>query len=176
MIYLQLIFEYFKTGLFSFGGGYATIPFLYHLAENYDWFTTKQLSDMIAVASITPGPVGVNVATFSGFTTCGIFGALIATGALILPSFIIAILVAKLLAKFRGNKYVQSAIYALKPAGCGLLTAVAIGLFRENVVQLWAYILFGILFLMSLRVKKDPLVYLGLSGIIGLVLGGLKIL
>ncbi len=176
MIYFQLIYEYIKIGLFSFGGGYATIPFLYHLAENYDWFTTKQLSDMIAVASITPGPVGVNVATFSGFTTGGIFGALIATGALILPSFVIVAAVAKLLAKFRENKYVQGAIYALKPAGCGLLAAVAIGLFRENVSQLWAYILFGTLFLMSIKVKKDPLIYLGLSGAIGLVLGILKIL
>ena len=176
MIYFQLIYEYIKIGLFSFGGGYATIPFLYHLAENYDWFTTKQLSDMIAVASITPGPVGVNVATFSGFTTGGIFGALIATGALILPSFVIVAAVAKLLAKFRENKYVQGAIYALKPAGCGLLAAVAIGLFRENVSQLWAYILFGTLFLMSIKVKKDPLIYLGLSGVIGLVLGILKIL
>lgn len=176
MIYFQLIYEYIKIGLFSFGGGYATIPFLYHLAESYNWFTTKQLSDMIAVSSVTPGPVGVNVATYSGYVTGGILGAMIATLALILPSFVIVVLVAKLLAKFRENKYVQGAIYALKPAGCGLLAAVAIGLFKENVGQLWAYILFGLLFLMSIKVKKDALVYLGLSAIAGLVMAVLRII
>ena len=176
MIYLQLIFEYFKTGLFSFGGGYATLPFLYHIADTYNWYTPKQLSDMIAVASITPGPVGVNVATYSGFTTQGISGALIATTALILPSFIIVMAVAKLLNKFRGNKHVQSAIYALKPAGCGLLAAVAINLFRENVTHIWAYIFFILLLLMSIKVKKDPLVYLGLSALAGLVLSVIKII
>lgn len=174
MIYIRLILEYFKIGLFSFGGGYATLPFLYHISENFHWFSTKQLSDMIAVSSITPGPVGVNVATYSGYTTGGIFGALLATFALILPSLIIVVIVAKLLAKFRENKYVKAAIYALKPAGCGLLAAVAIQLFRENISQIWAYILFFGLIIMSVKVKKDPLVYLGLSALVGLSLGLLK--
>ena len=171
MIYLQLIFEYFKTGLFSFGGGYATIPFLYHISANYGWYSAKQLSDMIAVASITPGPVGVNVATYSGYTTAGIFGALLATSAVVLPSLIIVVIVAKLLAKFRENKYVQAAIYALKPAGCGLLAAIAINLFCENITHVWAYVLFVLLLIMSIKVKKDPLIYLGLSAIAGLFAG-----
>lgn len=86
MVYIQLFYEFFKTGLFSFGGGYATLPFLYHISDTYGWYTSKQLSDMIAVSSITPGPLGVNVATFSGYATSGILGAFIATGAVILPS------------------------------------------------------------------------------------------
>ena len=171
MIYLQLIFEYFKTGLFSFGGGYATIPFLYHISANHGWYSAKQLSDMIAVSSITPGPVGVNVATYSGYATAGILGAILATSAVVLPSLIIVVSVAKLLAKFRENKYVQAAIYALKPAGCGLLAAIAINLFRENITHIWAYILFAILIIMSLKVKKDPLIYLGLAAIAGLFVG-----
>ena len=171
MIYFQLIFEYFKTGLFSFGGGYATIPFLYHISDTYGWYSSKQLSDMIAVASITPGPVCVNVATYSGFTTAGILGAFLATSAVVLPSLIFVIVVAKLLAKFRENRYVQSAIYALKPAGCGLLAAIAINLFQENITQIWAYVLFALLIVMSLKVKKDPLIYLGLAAIAGFFAG-----
>ena len=171
MIYLLLVIEYFKTGLFSFGGGYATIPFLYHISETYGWYSSKQLSDMIAVASITPGPVGVNVATYSGFTTAGILGAFIATSAVVLPSLIFVIAVAKLLAKFRENCHVQAAIYALKPAGCGLLAAIAVNLFRENITQIWAYILFALLLIMSIKVKKEPLIYLGLAAIAGLFTG-----
>lgn len=176
LIFWQLFYEYFKTGLFSFGGGYATIPFLYHISENYGWYTTKELSDMIAISSITPGPIGVNVATFSGFSSAGVLGALISTFAVVLPSFIIVVIVAKLLAKFRENKLVQAAIYALKPAGCGLLAAVAISLFRENVTNYGAYILFAGLLILSLKQKKDPLIYLGLSAIAGITLGYFNLL
>ncbi|MBR6099125.1 chromate transporter [bacterium] len=171
MIYLLLFFEYFKTGLFAFGGGYATLPFLYHISEVYGWYSAKQLSDMLAVSSITPGPVGVNVATFSGYVTSGLLGAFVATSAVVLPSLILVVIVAKLLAKFRENKYVQAAIHALKPAGCGLLAGVAINLFRENVINPGTFILFIMLLIMSIRVKKDPLIYLGVSALAGLILG-----
>ena len=83
LIYFQLFLEFFRIGLFSFGGGYATLPFLYHISDVYHWYTAKQLSDMLAISSITPGPVGVNVATFAGFTTSGLLGALIATTSVI---------------------------------------------------------------------------------------------
>lgn len=175
MIYLQLFYEYFKTGLFSFGGGYATLPFLYHISETYGWYSAKKLSEMVAVSSITPGPVGVNVATFSGFTSAGILGAVTATCAVVLPSLLIVVAVAKLLAKFRENRHVQAAIYALKPAGCGLLAAVAINLFKENVTMPGAYILFGALLVLSLKQKKDPLIYLGLSALVGLLLGSFNL-
>ena len=171
MIYLLLFFEYFKTGLFAFGGGYATLPFLYHISEVYGWYSAKQLSDMLAVSSITPGPVGVNVATFSGYVTSGLLGAFVATSAVVLPSLILVVIVAKLLAKFRENKYVQAAIHALKPAGCGLLAGVAINLFRENVINPGTFILFIMLLIMSISVKKDPLIYLGVSALAGLILG-----
>lgn len=171
MIYFQLIFEYLKTGLFSFGGGYATLPFLYHISETYGWYSSKQLSDMVAVASVTPGPVGVNVATYSGYTTAGIFGALLATCAIVVPSFVFVVITAKLLSKYRENKFVQAAIYALKPAGCGLLGAISINLFFENISQPWTYILFALLLIMSLKVKKDPLIFLGLSAIAGILAG-----
>lgn len=170
MIYIKLFLEFFHIGLFSFGGGYATLPFLYHIADVQKWYTAKQLSDMIAVSSITPGPVGVNVATFAGFTTSGILGALVATTSVILPSLIIVIIISKLLEQFKHNKYVQSVIYTLKPAGCGLLAAVGVDMFVNNINLLGMILLAG-LFIASLTEKRDPLFYLAVSAVVGLVAG-----
>ncbi|CCY63177.1 chromate transport protein ChrA [Clostridium sp. CAG:967] len=170
MIYLKLFLEFFHIGLFSFGGGYATLPFLYHIADVQKWYTTKQLSDMIAVSSITPGPVGVNVATFAGFKTAGLLGAAIATTSVILPSFIIVIIISKLLEQFKHNKYVQSVIYTLKPAGCGLLAAIGVDMFIDS-INLLGMVLLVCLFVASITEKRDPLFYLGVSAVVGLVAG-----
>lgn len=170
MIYLHLFFEFFKIGLFSFGGGYATLPFLYHIADVYHWYTAQQLSDMIAVSSITPGPVGVNVATFSGFVSAGILGSLIATTSVILPSYVLVVIISKLLEKFKSNKNVQAAIYGLKPAGCGLLGAVGFNIFKDN-ISLWGIFLLAILILFGIKKKRDPLFYLAVSAFAGLILG-----
>ena len=170
MLYASIFFQFFNIGLFSFGGGYATLPFLYHLAETHPWYTVQQLADMIAISSVTPGPVGVNVATFAGFTTGGVFGALLATTAVVLPSYIIVITISKILEKFRNNGNVKAAIYALKPAGCGLLAAVAINMFVTN-LNFVGMLFLALLFYVSLRLKKDPLFYLGISAIFGLAAG-----
>lgn len=170
-LYIQLFLQFFHIGLFSFGGGYATLPFLYNIADTFHWYTSKQLTDMLAIASITPGPVGINVATFAGFTTSGILGALIATTAIILPSFIIVTIVSKMLDKFRTNKYVQSAIQGLKASGCALLTAVGIKLLFTSNLHLLGTILL-LLFVISSFIKKfDPLLYLGISALIGFGFG-----
>lgn len=168
--YIKLFLEFFHIGLFSFGGGYATLPFLYHIADVQKWYTTSQLSDMIAVSSITPGPVGINVATFAGFMTAGISGAFIATASIILPSLILVIIISKLLRQFKDNKYVQSVIYTLKPAGCGLLAAVGVDMFVNN-INLFGMLLLGALFFASLTEKRDPLFYLGVSALVGLIAG-----
>lgn len=174
MIYLNLFLQFFHIGLFSLGGGYATLPFLYHIAEVQKWYTVQQLTDMIALSSITPGPVGVNVATFAGFVTSGIFGSLVATTAIILPSYVIVILVSKLLEQFKTNKNVKTAIYALKPAGCGLLAAVGIDMFVNN-TNIFGMILLFVLFLISRKQKHDPLFYLGISALVGLFAGFLNL-
>lgn len=170
MIYIKLFLEFFHIGLFSFGGGYATLPFLYHIADVQKWYTAKQLSDMIAISSITPGPVGVNVATFAGYLTSGVSGALIATASVILPSLIIVVIISKLLEQFKHNKYVQSVIYTLKPAGCGLLAAVGVDMFVNNINLLGMFLLAG-LFWASLTEKRDPLFYLAVSALVGLIAG-----
>ena len=109
MIYLRLFFEFFKTGLFAVGGGMATLPFLYDMADKTHWFTSSQLADMIAVSESTPGPIGVNMATYVGFTTAGFWGGLIATLALVTPSIIVIVIISYFLKSFRENKYVDAA-------------------------------------------------------------------
>ena len=170
MIYIHLLWEFFKIGMFSFGGGYATIPFLYHISEVYSWYTLDELTQMTAVASITPGPVGINVATFAGLKSAGIFGSALATTAEMLPSLFLVIIVSKLLKKFSDNFYVKSIIETLKPISCALLTSVAIGLLKPEIKDIKAMILLGILILMSWKSKKDPLFYILIAAIIGIVL------
>ena len=170
MIYLLLVYEFFKIGLFSFGGGYATIPFLFHISEVYNWYSIQELSQITAVASITPGPVGINAATYAGLKTAGILGALAATVAEIIPSLILVILIYKVLKKFSDNIYVKALIETLKPIGCALLVSVAAGLLKPQLGDIKSLILFAVLLLLSYKTKKDPLFYILLSAITGVVL------
>ena len=171
MVIFQLFLQFFHVGVFSFGGGYATLPFLYDIAEKYHWYSAKQLTDMLAISSITPGPIGVNVATFAGFATSGILGSLIATTAIILPSYIIVTIVYKVLDKFRTNRNVKGAIRGLKPAGCALLSAVGIKLLFTSNLHLLGTLILVAFVVASLKQKHDPLFYLGISAVLGLVIG-----
>ena len=93
MIYLQLFWEFFKTGLFAIGGGMATVPFLFDISARTGWFTASELANMIAVSESTPGPIGINMATYVGFETAGILGSVIATLGLVIPSIIIIVII-----------------------------------------------------------------------------------
>ena len=121
MLYLQLFWEFFKTGLFAVGGGLATLPFLQDMADRTGWFTHAQLADMLAVSESTPGPIGVNMATYVGFTTGGVGGALVATIGLVAPSVIVILIVAAFLKAFRNSKWVNAAFYGLRPASTALV-------------------------------------------------------
>ena len=123
MILLRLFWEFFQIGLFSVGGGLATLPFLYNLGARTGWFTAEQVADMLAVSESTPGPIGVNMATYVGYTTAGAAGSLCATLGLVTPSLIIILLVAAAMKAFRNNRYVEAAFYTLRPASTGLITA-----------------------------------------------------
>ena len=166
-----MFLQFFHIGVFSFGGGYATLPFLYQIADEFDWFSITQLTDMIAVSSITPGPVGVNMATYAGFATYGVLGAIAATTAIILPSFIIVTLVSKILDKFKKNPYVKSVVKSLKAAGCAMLCAVGVKLVFTSDFNALGIIILVIFIISTFFKKRDPLFYLGVSGIIGLILG-----
>jgi len=183
MIYLQLFFEFFKTGLFATGGGMATIPFLSAMTDKYDWFTKAQLADMIAVAESTPGPIGVNTATYAGFRAAGVPGALTATFALVLPSFLVVLLVSRALNKYQENPLVQGAFRGLRPAATGLIAGAfwsvltvalgdAEGIF--GLVSLPALLLFILLFALTNapRLKKlHPVAFVGLAALAGVALG-----
>lgn len=188
MIYLQLFYEFFKAGLFAVGGGMATLPFLYNISDKTGWFTHSQLADMIAISESTPGPVGVNMATYVGYTTGGPLGALIATIGLITPSIIIVLIIARFLKAFRNNVYVNDAFYGLRPASTGLIgaagfTVVLLSLFQVDLYKEtgslldlfnWKGIILALIiyYLSSVykRTKKlHPVFYIVASGIIGAV-------
>lgn len=175
-IYLKLFLQFFHIGLFSFGGGYATVPFLYDIAEKFHWYSIHHLTNMMALSSITPGPVGINMATFAGYTTSGVFGALIATASIVLPSLIFVTFVAKMIDKFKQNLYVKNVIKTLKPAGCGLLSAVLIKLLFTSNLHLIG-IIFVTAFIISACIKKlEPLYYLGISAIVGIICGYMNLI
>lgn len=190
MIYLQLFFEFFKTGLFAVGGGMATLPFLYDIADKTGWFTSGQLADMIAVSESTPGPIGVNMATYVGFTTAGIGGAIIATLGLITPSVIIIIIISYFLKSFRKNKYVDAAFYGLRPASTGLIAAAGMTVVTITLLQMdlfkssgkildlfnWkSLILAIIIYVLSNNVKQTkklhPIFFIAGSAIVGIIFG-----
>lgn len=143
MILLQLFWEFFKTGLFAVGGGMATLPFLYDISERTGWFTQEKLADMIAVSESTPGPIGVNMATYVGFETAGIAGAVIATLGLICPSVIIILLIARVLQQFRSNRTVDAIFYGLRPCSIALIAAAGLLVARITFLNIDALQLSG---------------------------------
>ncbi|MGN0170985.1 MAG: chromate transporter [Lachnospiraceae bacterium] len=183
MIYFYLFLEFFKTGLFAIGGGMATIPFLYEIASKYDWFTTANLVDMIAISESTPGPVGINMATFAGFMAGGIYGGLLATFSLVLPAYIIIICIAGVLDKFQSNRYVQNAFAGLRPAVVGLLLTASIAIFKVtffkqegNGLLEWiraadipAVIFFVVLLFSVMKFKKHPIIYIIIGAVFGVL-------
>jgi len=181
MIFLKLFFEFFKTGLFSIGGGLATLPFLFKMAEKYGWFTANELTAMIAVAESTPGPIGVNVATYAGFKTAGILGGITATLSLVLPSLIVILIIAGFLDKFRSNKIVDSVFFGLRPAVVGLISVSVMTLFETTFVNKLATVwyqfidvkkavLFAIITFLVFRFKKHPILYIALGAVAGICL------
>ena len=188
---LTLFFEFFKTGLFAVGGGMATLPFLYDMSARHpEWFSAAQLADMVAVSESTPGPIGVNMATYVGFETGGIAGAVIATLGLITPSIIVILIVARMLKAFRGNKTVDAVFYGLRPCSVGLIAAagilvVKIALFRfdayaasgvlADVFNWKALALAAVLLVLTRFIKATkklhPVVFILASAAVGILLG-----
>ena len=123
MTCLLLFYEFFKTCLFAVGGGMATVPFLKNIGLATGWYSQPDLMNMLAVSASTPGPIGINMATYVGFTVAGIPGAVIATIGEVTPSIIVILLVAAMLTKYRNSNYVENAIYGLQPASSGLISA-----------------------------------------------------
>ena len=170
MIFLILFIEFFKIGLFAIGGGAATIPFLFDLSTKFHWFSFEELTNMIAVAESTPGPIGVNMATFAGFQTSGILGAVIATLGLVTPSVIIIILVAKILKLYTQNPNIQNILNSIRPAVLALIILSLIQIAKISIIDCLSLIVFFILTFLMLKYQKSPILYILLSAVIGIVL------
>lgn len=189
MIYLKLYLEFFKIGLFAVGGGLATLPFIKQLGEKYAWITQKQILDMIAISESTPGPIGINAATFVGNITAGILGGIAATLGVITPSIIIILLIAHYFTKFSETLVVKSAFTGIRPAVTGLIAAVGfevakISMFNIDeyktiskvlsakvlsLLNIKAIVLFGIIIFLINKYNKHPITYLIGSAIIGII-------
>lgn len=187
MTYLLLFYEFFKTGLLAVGGGLATLPFLLKMMEKYPaWFNGFTLADIVGVAESTPGPVGVNAATFAGYSAGGVLGALVATLGLTLPSYIVIALIAKALTRYRNSKLVNDAFSGLRPAVTGLIAAAGYAVLKLALVRgdpangFFAAVdwrcaaLFAVVFTLTQlpRVKKlHPILFILLGAAAGLLLG-----
>ena len=136
---MALSFEFFKTGLFAVGGGLATLPFLYDIGKRTGWYTAGDVSNMIAISQSTPGPMGINMATYVGFSISGLIGAVVAPTALIFPSVIIIIAISKTLTKFKEAALVQKIFYGLRPASTGLIVAAGLGVAKITLLNLPKY-------------------------------------
>lgn len=180
---LVMCWEFFKTGLLSIGGGLATLPFLYEIADKYPWFTRAQLSDMIAVSESTPGPIGVNMSTYAGYMVYGIPGAILATFCLVLPSIIVVLIVAKFLQRFSSSVVVQRTLNGLRPASVGLVASAGFGILVialsldisagvGNLMNWKCLILMAALgVLYHFKNKWHPIVFIGIGALAGVVLG-----
>ncbi len=198
--FLILIYEFFKTGLFAVGGGLATIPFLKNIAEKYyelyGWFSVPELTDMIAVSESTPGPIGVNMATYAGFNIgysnggilMGILGGIAATLALIAPSIIIILIVAKFLERFKSNKLVDGAFYGIRPCSAALIAAAMLDVLLMSVfsgesanklfglialpetVSFIGIAFFAIMIPLVIKLKKvHPIVFIAVGAVAGII-------
>ena len=139
MILLQLFFEFAKIGLFTIGGGMACVPFLMELSVRTGWYSQSQLVDMVAISESTPGPIGINMATYTGYVTAGLPGAVMATLGIVFPTLVLVLIVARFLQAFRDNKYVLGAMYGLRPASTGLIAAAGVAVILLSLVNVDAY-------------------------------------
>ena len=186
MIYWSLFLEFLKIRILEIGGGLATLPFLYNLTVKTNWFTAPMLVDMIAISESTPGPIGINMATYVGYNVAGILGGVIATLGLVVPSIIIVSIVSGYLERFRESSVVENVFYGLRPAVTGLIAAAGVEIVRIAVLNTelyettnvmsdlfdWRKVLyFAIIFYLIRRFKKHPVAYIALSAIIGIAFG-----
>ena len=183
--FLLMCFEFFKTGLFAVGGGLATIPFLKEISVKYGWYTLKDLTTMIAVSESTPGPMGINMATYVGNTLFGPLGGIAATLSLVAPSIIVILLIAKALGAFKDSPIVKGIFSGLRPAVAGFILSATIGIYLTALFHVDAFksqgisalfnwtaiILFGVLLAFyRLRPKTHPIWIILIAAIAGILL------
>lgn len=180
---LLLMLEFAKTGLFSVGGGLATLPFLYEISDTRGWFSHADIADMIAVSESTPGAIGINMSTYAGYKAAGIPGGILASLALALPSLIVILIIAKFLEKFRSNRLVEGAFYGLRPASIAMITAAGLNVAKVALVNLPAFKVSGavgdlfiwkavvlavLIFIGQRKLKWHPVIFIAISAAVGI--------
>ncbi|MBE6900305.1 MAG: chromate transporter [Ruminococcaceae bacterium] len=191
MIYLRLFWEFFKAGLFTVGGGLASLPFLYEISDKTGWYSYAQLADMIAISESTPGPIGINMATYVGFTSAGVLGSVVASIGFIVPPLIIASIVSRFLKKFSENRLVKGAFYGLRAVSvalvCSALVSVAeislinVPLFGKtgnffDLISIPGIVLAVLCWFLLKKKNPHPVVILGMSAAAGIAFGFLGLI
>lgn len=176
---LRMFWEFFKIGLFAVGGGPATLPYLMELTHRFDWFTMEELTNMIAVSESTPGPIGLNMATYAGFQTLGTFGGVVSTLGLVVPSIIVICVIAEFFGRFNQKRQVQAAFKAIRAAVTAIIAAAVVGLCRvslfvqtaEGLAPAWKSIVLCAAVLGLLQVKRMKKIHPFLWFVVGAVMG-----
>lgn len=173
MIYWELLSVYLKIGLFGFGGGYAMLSLIqFEVVDKHHWLTLQQFTDIVAISQVTPGPIGINSATYIGYTVTGnVWGAILATFAVCLPSFLLILFISYFFAKFKNNIYVKAAMSGLLPMSVALIAAAALLLMnKENFIDYKSLFIFAAAFILTWKYKIHPILMICLAGTAGLLL------
>ncbi|MBQ3913888.1 MAG: chromate transporter [Paludibacteraceae bacterium] len=177
MIYLQLFWAFFLIGLFGFGGGYAILSLIEHEVMAHGWMTPGEFTDIVAISQMTPGPIGINSATYTGFTACQtagmseafcVLGSVVATSAIILPSLVIMLIICQIYLRMKDNRWVEGSLKTLRVTVIGLIAAAALMLMTpENFIDGWSYVLFALVFFGTLLLKMHPILLICIAGAMG---------
>ncbi|WP_139905252.1 chromate transporter [Clostridium thermarum] len=171
MIYIRLLYSFFKIGIFSFGGGYAMLPMISREVVYLNgWITEHEFIDIVAISQSTPGPISINAATYIGYKTAGVLGAVLATLGTVLPSLIVMLIICRFFFKFKGNKHVEGALLGLRPAVIGLIAAAAIMVSESSFIDYKSIIIFAVVFITNFKFKVDPIIMIIASGVAGFIL------
>ncbi len=180
MIWLQLLYVYLKIGIFGFGGGYAMLSLIQaDVVDRYKWISLQEFTDIVAISQMTPGPIGINSATYIGYTAIhnagyspfmAVLGSCLTTFAVCLPSFILVLVISYFFAKFKNNKYVVAAFTGLRPATVGLIAAALMLMNKENFIDYKSFLIFGAAFILTWKFKVHPILMIALAGVAGLIL------
>ena len=181
MIWLQLLYVYLKSGIVGFGGGYAMLSLIQaDVVDRYKWISLQEFTDIVAISQMTPGPIGINSATYIGYTAIhnagyspfmAVLGSCLTTFAVCLPSFILVLVISYFFAKFKNNKYVVAAFTGLRPATVGLIASAALMLMnKENFIDYKSFLIFGAAFILTWKFKVHPILMIALAGVAGLIL------
>ncbi len=169
---LILIFNFFKIGLFTIGGGLVILPLLQEVVTTYGWLTPEQFTNMIAISQSTPGAIGINTTTFAGHTVYGVLGGILASLALVLPGTILSVILLKFIDTYKENEYVKYGLNGIRTVVIGIVLVAMVNIAKVVLIDIEAVILFGVMLVGVMKFKKHPALYIIIGAVTGMVLWG----